>query len=103
MSAMKVTKSEAAYLAEGTTRYFIDDADLKAEGIELCAKFPKSARVGLYRAVSVEAGERSRAYYFLRFEAKLAADGANGGVNETGIKRIASFEKAAAKLGVDLV
>ena len=103
MNSMKITKTEDNYTATGTTRYFIDDAALKEEGIEICAKFPKSARVGLRREVSVEIGERSRAFYYLHFEVKLSADAANGGKNETGMKRIATFEKAAAKLGIELV
>ena len=103
MTAMKITKTEANYSARGTTRYYIDDAALKAEAIALAESFPKSARVGIMMDVAVEQGERSRKFYYLAFDVKLAADAANGGKNETGMKRIATFEKAAAKLGIELV
>lgn len=99
MTSMNVTQTEAAYVAEGTTQYFLDDAELKAQGIALSASFPKSTRVGLKLGMTTA----GRKYYYLAFDAKLSADAANGGVNETGMKRISSFERAAAKLGVELV
>jgi hypothetical protein len=34
---------------------------------------------------------------------KVAADGANGGQNETGLKRLAKIRAAAAKLGIEII
>ena len=65
----------------------------------LAAQFPKSTKV---RALSLTHSSTSGRPVdgFLKFSAQLAADGVNGGRNETGIRRFKSLLKAAEKLGL---
>lgn len=71
------------------------------EAIELASRFPKSAKV---RGTAIggmrdENGNRCERGW-VGFIAKLATDGVNGGTNETGLRRFASFEKTVAALGL---
>ncbi len=60
------------------------------EATALAASFPRSVRA---RAVGAT----------VRLEIALRANGANGGVNETGLRRYATFRRVAAKLGPEVV
>ena len=65
------------------------------EAEEFAGLFPKSARMNAHR-VSSSRGD----YYRTGVTIDLHSNGVNGGVNETGIKRIATIRKAAAKAGM---
>jgi hypothetical protein len=59
------------------------------------ALFPKSCRAFTCRGRRAD-GEK---YAIIAMEARLVANGSNGGKNETGIKRYRAFIAKAAKLG----
>lgn len=93
MNTFTTTDTAGRYTATGDHRY--TDGN---EASTAAAAFPKTTRVGVYRATETN----GTPYYYLRFDAKLAADQANGGTNEAGLRRLAAFQKAAAKLGYTL-
>lgn len=72
------------------------------ETVEQCqayiASFPKA--VGKIYATSIRGVAYDREYPLARFEILIKADGVNGGVNETGLKRIAKFEEIFATLNI---
>lgn len=92
MSTFTTTETATGFTATDTTRY---TKETIAEAEAACAAFPKSTRIGIYRGVDTT----GTAYFYLAIQVKLAADAANGGTNETGLRRIAAFKKAAATLG----
>lgn len=63
---------------------------------EFAATFPKSAKFQVQRLDGPDSATR----YIVESKAILAADGVNGGRNETGIKRYNSILRNAAKLNV---
>lgn len=79
--------------------------DTIEEAREFAGLFPKSAKFsacrlgvpkdGDYRNGRVEKG-------MVRSSAKLAADGVNGGANETAAKRYRTIMRTAAKLGIEI-
>lgn len=76
---------------------------------EFAAQFPKSLRV-MGTALSTQYNYLDPACQntgrvtvgYVKFQAKLYEDGVNGGKNETGIKRLKSFVKHCARLGIEL-
>lgn len=75
---------------------YVDD---KAEAQAIADQFPKSVK--LYAGTLHASHEpEGRDYGYVQFVAGLSSDKVNGGVNETGLKRWASFLKNAEKLGI---
>ncbi|QED11191.1 hypothetical protein SEA_ZARTROSA_79 [Arthrobacter phage Zartrosa] len=97
---MKLTKTDDLYTARCGVWYCGNKTQI-AEAVKFAESlpFPKMCRVGL----TIDADIAGRKYMYLGINVKLSADAANGGANEAGMKRIAAFEKAAAKLGVELI
>lgn len=70
---------------------------------DFVASFPKAAKLAspslnghtVVAAGGVETG-------IVKVHIRTAADGVNGGVNETGMKRLATIRRTAAKLGVEV-
>ncbi|AMM44538.1 hypothetical protein BARRETLEMON_76 [Arthrobacter phage BarretLemon] len=99
MTTMRVTKTDDSYTARHGVWYFTNKEQVReAVEFEAAHKFPKSCRV----ALTADVDDSGRRYMYFGINVKLSADSSNGGVNETGMKRIAAFEKAAAKLGIEL-
>lgn len=78
----------------------------------IAARFPKAAKVrastvsawvGYLDGVEWEPDLDNAVFGTVGIDAKIAADGVNGGRNETGIKRLATFRRAAERLGYDVV
>lgn len=69
----------------------VDDADATV------ALFPKS--VGL-KATTLRS--RDGVFPFVNGHAQLLANGANGGINETGLRRLRAALKAADKAGIEV-
>ncbi len=65
---------------------------------EIVSRFPKSAKLRTGVLHNGYYGKPNSAYVTSRIQ--LLSDGVNGGRNETGIKRLASFFKKAEKLGL---
>lgn len=69
----------------------------------LAAEFPKTTKVRATTLTSPIDGDYtkgSRVTGIVTFQATTASNGVNGGTNETGIRRLRSFRKALAGLGI---
>ncbi|ASR84751.1 hypothetical protein FDI26_gp71 [Arthrobacter phage Beans] len=100
MTIMKLTKTDDSYTARCGV-WYCGNKQLIAEATEFAAAhpFPKSCRVNL----TIDVDIAGRKYMYYGINVKLSADDSNGGANEAGLKRIAIFEKTAAKLGIELI
>lgn len=71
----------------------------EAAATEIASRFPKSARLRV-TTLSFSDGRPKVSYIIGR--GNLVANGANGGINETGAKRYHTLIRAAAKAGVSI-
>jgi hypothetical protein len=95
------TGEQAPQSYEVRTQYRATRAEAEADA----AAYPKGARL---RVISFNGGygatgEQNWTVYYAGVRIELAANGTNGGINETGVKRLHQIERAAAKLGQDIV
>lgn len=67
---------------------------------EFAALFPRAAKM---RAEEVSTGPGRPDYAIVSVTITTAANGVNGGTNETGIKRLAGIRRAAAKHGIEII
>jgi hypothetical protein len=100
MTTMTITTSTHTATV---TAYFATPA----AAAEFAARFPKSTKLasptlrghtlgGMVDGRYVQSG-------IVKMYVRLRADGVNGGTNETGLKRLATIRRTAAKLGVEIV
>ena len=99
-AAPALTIETTAYGATVTARF-----DTPQDAAAFAARFPKAAKLTApslngYTVVG-RPGHPERG--MIRVHVKLTADGVNGGVNETGLRRLATIRRAAAKLGVEVI
>jgi hypothetical protein len=94
-----------AHIRTGRARQDTDTATAAADAQAIAALFTKATKAkGTYCSTY----HRYDGVYYnfaegiIGFTAKLAADGVNGGVNETGLKRWAAFQRQCAALGIEL-
>jgi hypothetical protein len=75
----------------------VDDAK------QLASLFPKSLRVRSTRFTTDQwTPGQHNAYGYVELDVRLIGDDANGGVNETGVKRYRTFTRKLAELGYTL-
>lgn len=79
--------------------------EVQAAAADLVAEFPRYVKA---QASTLSTFERVDGVYYnftlpiVVFHARLAADGVNGGVNETGLRRLAGFRKTLDRLGIEV-
>jgi hypothetical protein len=71
------------------------------DAYEIATQFPQLVKLGATTLHTYEKGECEE-FGYLYFDAKLKANGINGGVNETGLKRYRSLRKHLARLGYSI-
>lgn len=74
--------------------------DTRDQAAAYVALFPKSTKLTSAEVVTAP-GERN--YFLVETSVRTAADGVNGGTNETGLRRIATIRRVAAKLGIEVI
>lgn len=72
----------------------------RADAEAYAAQFPKSAK--MRTSEYGNGGDKAR-WGLVRFDVRTASDGVNGGVNESGLKRLATIRRTAAKLGFEII
>lgn len=77
--------------------------DTPADAMAFAQRFPKSTKlagtVNSHSLVNPGGPDTGIVKVFV----KLAADGTNGGANETGLKRLATIRRVAARLGIEVI
>lgn len=110
MTALQITAYAVSRYDSVTRTHYVDldvpqnfrisseDLATREEAEALLALFPKSAkgRVTHVSGFNLPA----EGVFVVKFEARLAADGVNGGTNETGVRRYRSIIRSAAKAGL---
>lgn len=77
--------------------------EVQAAAADLVAEFPRYVKAKASALLTYELVEDTYCNYMVPivvFSARLAEDGVNGGVNETGLRRLAAFRKTLTRLGL---
>lgn len=75
------------------------DFGTEAEAVEWAAQFPKSAKLRVRSVTDHSAIGGAQTWHDASVVIGLGANGVNGGVNETGLRRLRTIERTAARLG----
>jgi len=88
----------------GRPHYFEARADFAtiADAQDFAAQFPKLVRMTATECVCYNAGAESTRKGIIVVRIHLGADGVNGGVNETGLRRIKTLARICERLGIRL-
>ena len=101
LGTVRVSAHYPLHMGPATPAHLAATVELatEADAVAFVAQFPKSLGLRATTLTRYEGG-RSIVTGYVTFQAKLLADGTNGGRNESGVRRYRSLRKHAQRLGV---